>query len=195
MNVSIILRSGNLVVSNMQETFNIVIGGKGIAWMLVMDFVLIAIFVHLWGKDDLSGLWRWTTLATVGAVTASLLLFTAGAFFSKITVFDDSLKISIPFYARTVLLSAVDAQQIAVVSFDDHKGYKPSFRTNGLGVPGYGVGWFLLRDGTRALVAIGSADNAVYIPTSEGFSILATIENPDSFVSLITGIPSEAHSL
>lgn len=129
------------------------------------------------------------------AVTASLLLFAAGAFFSKITVFDDSLKISIPFYARTVLLSAVDAQQIAVVSFDDHKGYKPSFRTNGLGVPGYGVGWFLLRDGTRALVAIGSADNAVYIPTSEGFSILATIENPDSFVSLITGIPSEAHSL
>ena len=169
----------------MDETFDIVIGTKGIATIAILDFLLVALFFHVWGRSDLAGIWRLIGVGSVGVVCVIFLWFTIGAVSSKLIVSDDVLVISIPMYGKTLALADVDIEGISVITADERNHFRPAVRTNGLGLPGYGVGWFRLRNGSRALVAVGSRGPSIHIPTSLGFSILATIENPDSFVELL----------
>ncbi|WP_417763517.1 PH domain-containing protein [Shewanella sp.] len=47
-----------------------------------------------------------------------------------------------------------------------------SWRTNGIGLPGYHLGWFQLKQDGKALVAVSNTQQLLYIPTTLGFSLL-----------------------
>jgi len=46
-------------------------------------------------------------------------------------------------------------------------GYKPRWRTNGIGMPGFSLGWFTSKQ-SKIFAAISDRDNLVIIPTSAG---------------------------
>src|SRR5215471_3832330 len=48
----------------------------------------------------------------------------------------------------------------------------PVRRTVGTALPGYQAGWFRLRSGEKALVYLTDRHRAVYIPTTQGYSLL-----------------------
>lgn len=58
----------------------------------------------------------------------------------------------------------------------------PKWLTWGVGLPGYLTGWFRLNNGETALVFLGPANRAVYIPTRDGPVILITPDDPDALL-------------
>jgi hypothetical protein len=61
----------------------------------------------------------------------------------------------------------------------------PRLRTLGTGLPGYQAGWFRLRNGEKALLYLTDRGRAVYVPTTAGYSVLVSPENPDEFVAAL----------
>ena len=52
----------------------------------------------------------------------------------------------------------------------------------GTAMRGYRSGWFRLRNGDRALLYLTDQTRAVYVPTTEGYSVLLSPADPDAFL-------------
>ena len=100
----------------------------------------------------------------------------------SVVLSDTDLRLKAPFYGRSIELSAIRFQEARVVNLDAGSDLRPTVRTNGIGLPGFGVGWFKLANGDKALAAISSRDRVLYIPTDEGYALLLSLERPEAFL-------------
>jgi hypothetical protein len=100
----------------------------------------------------------------------------------SVVVDEASLTLKAPFYGRSIDLPRIRFDEARVVNVDSSSDVRPKLRTNGIGLPGLGVGWFKLANGERALVALSSRNRVVYVPTDEGYSLLFSIERPEAFL-------------
>ena len=50
-------------------------------------------------------------------------------------------------------------------------------------MPGYNAGWFRLKNGSKALLALTDRSSVVYIPTTEDYSILLSVADPEAFLA------------
>ena len=94
----------------------------------------------------------------------------------------DDLVIDVPFYGRSIPLSSLDVTSAQIVDIGKSDQLRPRIRTNGIGLPGYWVGWFRLRNGERALSVLTAKDGALYIRTSDGYSLLLSLVNSHLFL-------------
>ena len=65
------------------------------------------------------------------------------------------------------------------------KAYRPSLRTMGVGLPGYSSGWFRLRDRGKGLLFLTDPSRAVYLPTTDGYTLLISPADPEGFVAAL----------
>jgi hypothetical protein len=89
------------------------------------------------------------------------------------------------FYGRTVPLASIKLREVRTVRLGEGMPLAPKSRTNGVGLPGFRLGWFRLANGERALLAVNGSGQAVYLPTSEGYSILVTLKRPVAFIEAL----------
>ncbi|MEO5802858.1 MAG: PH domain-containing protein [Verrucomicrobiota bacterium] len=66
----------------------------------------------------------------------------------------------------------LDVANAKRISFDAEPGLKPKWRTCGVGLPGYGSGWFRLHNKSKALIFLSNKNEAIYLPTRKDFSLL-----------------------
>lgn len=99
----------------------------------------------------------------------------------SVAVDENALSLKAPFYGRSIDLSRIRFEEARVVNVDS-SNVRPTGRTNGIGLPGLGIGWFKLANGEKALVALSSRDRVVYVPTDEGYSLLFSLERPEAFL-------------
>ena len=100
----------------------------------------------------------------------------------SVTVDETALTLKAPFYGRSIDLPRIRFEEARVVNVDSASPVRPRVRTNGIGLPGLGIGWFKLVNGEKALVALSSRDRVVYVPTDEGYSLLFSLERPEAFL-------------
>ena len=100
----------------------------------------------------------------------------------SIKVDETALTLKAPFYGRSIDLPRIRFEEARVVNVDSSSDVRPTLRTNGIGLPGLGIGWFKLANGEKALVALSSRDRVVYVPTDEGYSLLFSLERPEAFL-------------
>ncbi len=93
-----------------------------------------------------------------------------------------ALKVNVPIYGRTIPLYKLDVGSAVVVTLDKSSALRPTRRTNGIGMPGYAVGWFRLKNGEKALAAVTSRANVVYLRTRDGYSLLLSLVEPHAFI-------------
>ena len=111
-----------------------------------------------------------------------LMLSIAGAFSwaylkgsqASISVSFNGVEIKLPFYGRIIPLSQVMASEARIVDLKEEHALTPSVRTNGIGLPGYRVGWFRLRSRQKALLALSSRGQVVLVPTTEDYVLLVS---------------------
>jgi hypothetical protein len=53
----------------------------------------------------------------------------------------------------------------------------------GTAVDGYRAGWFELYNGERALLYVTDPSRVVYLPTTEGYTIMLSVTDPAVFLS------------
>ncbi len=94
-----------------------------------------------------------------------------------VEVSDKGLVLKLPLYGRLVSFDKLRLDGAKVVNLGKSANLKPGIRTNGIGLPGYQVGWFRTHDGQKALVAITDRDRVLYLPTSEGYILLLSVDD------------------
>jgi hypothetical protein len=112
----------------------------------------------------------------------------------RFEVSTDGLRIAGDMYGRTIPAGALDIARAQVLDLRHDRDHRPRWRTNGVGLPGYASGWFKLRNGEKSLVFLTDFSQAVYVPTTEGYSLLLSPEHPERFKdALIESVRSHAH--
>jgi hypothetical protein len=103
-----------------------------------------------------------------------------------ISVGNGFLTVNSLFYGRKIPLGEIDPNGVKSLNLRDerNKDYRAKLRTNGIGLPGYLVGWMRLHNGHKALVYITDKTNVALIPTAN-FDVLVSTDDFDGLRSAL----------
>ncbi|MGI9309407.1 MAG: PH domain-containing protein [Gammaproteobacteria bacterium] len=104
---------------------------------------------------------------------------------SRVEIHGTEVKLVGDFWGRAIPLHLLATSDAKILDLDRDVDYTPKRRTFGTGLPGYASGWFRLRNGEKALVYLTSRQAAVYIPTSDGYALLLSIAEPETFLETL----------
>ncbi len=129
----------------------------------------------------------------IGAVIGAILIGVIVMFFmlsyqaknAQFTVNDQGLRISPGLYGRFIPKEKIDTTGVKVVNMDIDFEYKPKWRSNGAGLPGYSAGWFKLGNREKALLFLTDRTSVVYIPTTDNYSVLLSVQEAEEFAGLL----------
>jgi hypothetical protein len=110
-------------------------------------------------------------------------LIASGLTAPKLEITDTGLRLSGEFYGRFIPASELNLEQSRLVDLTREPNLMPTIRTFGTGLPGYSTGWFRLRNGTKALLYLTNHKQAVYVPTTAGYSVLVSPKDPAGFLA------------
>lgn len=117
-------------------------------------------------------------LVAVGFVAWALY----GSSHTRFTLNHGSLRISGDPYGREIPADHLRWSEAKTVDLRSEKMLQPAARVNGTGLPGYSAGWFRLSDSSKALVFLTDRTRVVYVPTTDGYSVMLSVNNPESFL-------------
>lgn len=137
-----------------------------------------------WGTTLLLLLPLVIVLIVVGAIIYSMM---AGARSSTFEVSPEGLRLRGDFYGRMIPASHLRTAAVARVDLDTSP-YRPTFRTNGIAVPGYRAGWFRLRNGRKGLLYVTDPTKVVVVPTTDDYDVLLSVVNADEFIARVRAL-------
>ncbi|OGO07026.1 MAG: hypothetical protein A2Y92_01995 [Chloroflexi bacterium RBG_13_57_8] len=149
----------------MDKVFNIIPGTSGaITFIWILSAVMVIILLGIIGL-----------LASFGYQARHL----------TITLNEQGLRISPGLYTRFIPKESIDTANIRVLDLAIDTQYRPRWRTNGAGLPGYNAGWFKLQNKEKALLFVTDKSSVVYIPTTDNYSVILSVINADEFAGLL----------
>ncbi|WP_144212180.1 PH domain-containing protein [Shewanella donghaensis] len=95
--------------------------------------------------------------------------------------------LSIPLYSQQLHASEVLWQQAQFIDVSIDSEFAPQWRTNGIGLPGYSLGWFTLKNGDKALISLTRRE-ALMLPTNKGYTLLLTVEDKRAAMKMIAAM-------
>jgi hypothetical protein len=148
------------------EAFSIAPAETRVLWLigLIPPVVLVIVVSVLWGSIT-------------------------GARTSTFEVSPEGLRLRGDWYGR--LIPANHLQRGKRVDLATTPDLTPRRRTMGTGLPGYQAGWFRLRNGGRALLYLTDRSKVVYVPTTEGYSVLLSPSEPERFLAALNAIATQ----
>ena len=91
-------------------------------------------------------------------------------------------------YGRSVPTGSIDTFNAFRLQPAHGSGNYPRTRTNGVGMPNYQAGWFTLNDGQTALLFVTNWSRAVVVPTTDGYLLILSPDDPDEFVKMVNNL-------
>jgi len=125
----------------------------------------------------------WCLAALIGFFTALTVYIAMSLNNVSFELTSGGLRIRAPLYGRLIPLAALNVEKAELVDLSKDESRRPSWRRNGIGLPGYGAGWFSLKNREKALLFLTTRSDVVYVPTSEGYSLLLSVKDPQEFVN------------
>ena len=116
-------------------------------------------------------------------VSALILLMAWGATRAGFEISPEGLQVRGAPYGRRLPHSSLLLERARHVDFRTDPDLRPRRRTNGIGLPGYLAGWIKLQSGEKALAFLSDRSRVVYIPTTEGYSMMLSVYDPEIFLS------------
>jgi hypothetical protein len=105
---------------------------------------------------------------------------------AEFTLTAEDLKIKGDLFGRTIPRVSLVVQEARVVSLEQETDYQPMWRIAGTAWPGYLSGWFRLRNRTKCLVFVTDRTQVVHVPTTLGYSLLLSVDQPGAFLQALT---------
>ena len=120
----------------------------------------------------------------LGAVVVMLAWVGWSARHSRVEVTDQAIRLVGDLWGRSIPLASLDLAASRVLVLDETSDYRPVSRTLGTGLPGYASGWLRLHNGEKALAYL-TTGRAVHIPTSDGYSLLLSVADPEALLGAL----------
>ena len=134
----------------------------------------------------------WVFVGVILAIligAALLLVATArGARSSSFEISDAGLHLRGDLYGRMIAAGALRGGATRIVDLANTPELRPRWRTVGTAFPTYRAGWFRLRNGEKALLYLTDTRRAVYVPTTQGYSLLLSPQQPERFVERLRAV-------
>ena len=125
---------------------------------------------------EMSPLWiLWVTVIMLVILTTVHFLIAPQPERIRLTVTQEGLEVTGGWYRRFIGLDKLNVDGAQPLDLSQAEGYRPRWRTNGIGMTGYKAGWFRLRNGEKAVVFITDPSQVVYVPTTEGYAVMASV--------------------
>ena len=125
-------------------------------------------------------------LSTIGIIIIPLILIMGVVVYSALNtrfeVNEEGLHIKGAIYGRFIPKESIILTNSRILNLEADSELKPARRTNGIGLPGYSEGWFKLANGERALLFVSDKISVIYLPSTEGYSVLLSTVNPEEFL-------------
>ncbi len=131
-------------------------------------------------------LWFLAIICVLLAVILMALLYTAySSRNSRVEIEADRIKLVGDFWGREIPFSLLNIPGARILDLNENPEYSPKRRTFGTGLPGYASGWFRLYNGEKALVYLTRRRDVIYVPTSDGYSLLLSVEETKRFIETL----------
>lgn len=136
------------------------------------------------------GLWGLTFL--IGLIFISVIVLfivtSRGSRQSRFVLSENGLAIHGDLYGQLIRRQYLRGNAARIVDLDVDTSLAPKRKSMGTAVPGYRAGWFRLRNGREALLYLTDRHRAVYVPTTAGYDLLLSPQNPERFVQRLKEI-------
>jgi len=123
-------------------------------------------------------------IVAIGILFLVIFLVLASSRMVHFEVSPDGSKIAGSIYGRTIPLQQLAIEEARVIDLTTDTEHKLSWRTNGIGLPGYSAGWFKLKNGDKALAFVTSKQVA-FVPSREGYTVLLSAKSPGELVEAL----------
>jgi len=155
--------------------------------IFVINLVLVLPFALAWILlPSAAGGFQWKVPMIIVALTLPLaVLLLAQLACVKIGIEDGQLMVGGGLYKEIVNLSEIDCSAARKVNLVE-KPELPGIRTNGIGLPGFKLGWFQPYRGKKLFVLIAGSQ-AVLVPTSKPYDLLLSPANADRLLMDLRG--------
>jgi hypothetical protein len=98
---------------------------------------------------------------------------------------DQGLRIRGDLFGRLIPRGSLRVEDAEILDLKTDKTHRPSLRTMGVGLPGYRSGWFRLTDQSKGLLFLTNPSRAVYLPTTDGYTLLISPAEPERFLAAL----------
>ena len=105
---------------------------------------------------------------------------------NSVSVDANGLVLRVPFYGRKIAIDRLVDGESESISTARTEAVRLKWRTNGLGVPGYSLGWFRTQGGVKALAAISSEEVTV-VRTKDDYLMILSVNDRDGFLAALRG--------
>lgn len=128
-------------------------------------------------------------IAVAGVILAIVLIALAYTAYSsrnsRVEIGNDRIRLVGDFWGREIPFQLINIADARILDLHKKSDLAPRRRTFGTGLPGYASGWFKLRNGEKALVYLSRSTDVAYVPTTDGYSLLLSVENPHMFIDTL----------
>jgi hypothetical protein len=100
----------------------------------------------------------------------------------EVVIDEDRIKIQGDLWKGEIPKKDLLEEGAAIVDLTEASELSPLLRLMGTGLFHYQSGWYLLRNGRRALIYLTDRKEVVYLPRKKGVALLVSVENPGSFL-------------
>ena len=104
---------------------------------------------------------------------------------SRFEVSPEGLRLRGDLYGRLIPLEALRLEEANILRLEKTSQFWPTRKTMGSNLPGYYSGWFRLRSGQKALLYVTDRRQVVYLPTTEGFSVMLSVREPQRLLDAL----------
>lgn len=150
-----------------------------------MSEVFHIIPASLRGLSFIGGFSSLVMIVVVVGVNYVLYCTYQGSRHTQFEITQEGLQIRGDLWGRRVPKSSLRLEKARLVNLNETPEMKPKWRTCGTSIGGYQSGWYRLCNGEKALLYLTNRQQAVYVPTLEGYSLLLSVEQPDRFLDAL----------
>lgn len=158
------------------------VGRSAWLFMVGMAVICLIIAISLGLAPPLTSPASWVmggSIVLCVGLAALFLWFAVGQGRSSLEITTHEVRFNAPIYGRVIQRDRLITAEIEIVEWAKNERYRLKWRTNGLGVPGYLLGWFRSRQGQTILAAL-SSPQALAIPTEDQYTLLVSVADPEA---------------
>lgn len=138
------------------------------------------------GPDDTVG----RLALTSAAMLAGLLALTLALWFvldramlrHRLQLSSQRLEVKSSFYSQSLPLSDLKLDEARVIDLEERIEFRPRIKTNGYALPGFKSGYFRLKNGHKAFVAMAGERRVLWLPTTRGRDLLLQPRQPEALL-------------